>query len=70
MKYINIIKQILAIIGIVFILLELFYNLYEKPREEKLVNDAKLLTLFMLTQDFEKDDQIDDFPYANYGETS
>lgn len=71
MKYLNLIKHFIVITAMIFILYEMYVNIIQIPREEKLINDAKLMTLFMLTEDFEKDDEDLDDPHANlYGESS
>ena len=61
------IKKTLGLIGIIIILFQLYFFCYEKPHEEQLINDTKLLTLFMLTEDFADYNDADNKDYL-YGE--
>ena len=49
-------KLIVGLLGIILILFELYFHLIQKPKEEQLINDAKLITLFLLTADLNQPD--------------
>jgi len=68
---IKLLKQLLGLIGIIFILFELYYHGYQKPHEEELIQDAKMIMLFMLTDGLnEALEENHDPNQVNYGEVS
>lgn len=60
-------RYLLAVLGCVYILFKGWAIYYEQPRIEKLIEDAKILGLFLLT-----DKDLDDLDPVNgiYGEIS